>query len=52
MFHALASVASAVLPLSEVEAAHDGPNPYLVGGVGLAILLLLLLVTTRFNADR
>ncbi|MFJ8041561.1 hypothetical protein ACIRBX_13775 [Kitasatospora sp. NPDC096147] len=31
---------------------HESLNPYLTGGAGLFILLLLLFITTRFNRDR
>lgn len=31
---------------------HASLNPYLIGGIGLGMLLLLLWVTTRFNRDR
>lgn len=45
-------IVSSVLRLAEGAEEHSGPNHWLVGGVALGILLLLLLVTTRFNADR
>ncbi|MFI5528610.1 hypothetical protein ACIA8O_08635 [Kitasatospora sp. NPDC051853] len=31
---------------------HESLSPYLTGGAGLFILLLLLFITTRFNRDR
>ncbi|MFJ9517788.1 hypothetical protein ACIRPK_05905 [Kitasatospora sp. NPDC101801] len=31
---------------------HESLSPYLTGGAGLGILLLLLWITTRFNRDR
>ncbi|NXY97300.1 hypothetical protein HYE82_23565 [Streptomyces sp. BR123] len=31
---------------------HDSLNPYITGGGALAILLLMLWVTTRLNRDR
>ncbi|MFF0294033.1 hypothetical protein ACFYS8_21520 [Kitasatospora sp. NPDC004615] len=47
---------SAALPalavLAEEGGNHDSLNPFLTGGAALAILLLLLFVTTRFNRDR
>ncbi len=40
--------------LASEEAAHEGghTNPYLFGAAALAVLLLLLFVTTRLNLDR
>lgn len=31
---------------------HESLSPYLTGGGALAVLLLLLWITTRFNRDR
>ncbi|WP_327356060.1 hypothetical protein [Streptomyces sp. NBC_01304] len=31
---------------------HDSLSPYLTGGGALAVLFLLLWITTRFNRDR
>jgi hypothetical protein len=45
MDHLVASVASA-----EAEGGHL--SPFVFGGVGLAVLLLLLVVTLMINVDR
>lgn len=34
------------------HASQHSFNPMVVGGAGLAILMVLLLITTRFNRDR
>ncbi|GAA1925512.1 hypothetical protein GCM10009716_37220 [Streptomyces sodiiphilus] len=34
------------------EGQNEGVNPYFVGGLTLAGLLLLLWITTRLNRDR
>ncbi|MEE1928405.1 hypothetical protein V1J52_09395 [Streptomyces sp. TRM 70351] len=51
----LLSAAPALSLLAETE-EHGGPyaslNPWLIGAAGLAALLLMLWVTTRFNRDR
>ncbi|MBD3930703.1 hypothetical protein IF129_03865 [Streptomyces chumphonensis] len=36
----------------EEHGAYASLNPWLIGGIGLFILLLLLWGTTRFNRDR
>ncbi|MFC8447833.1 hypothetical protein [Kitasatospora sp. NPDC057223] len=48
---------AAALPVLNLIAEGEGGNheslsPYLTGGAGLFILLLLLYITTRFNRDR
>ncbi|MEU4931676.1 hypothetical protein AB0G54_35110 [Streptomyces yokosukanensis] len=49
----LHSVAAPLVTLAEAEGGHHNSlNPALTGGGALAVLLLLLWITTRFNRDR
>lgn len=50
----LASSAYAVSQLAQggEHGSHHSLNAGLIGGSALTILLLLLLITTRFNRDR
>ncbi|MEU6771279.1 hypothetical protein [Streptomyces sp. NPDC046759] len=49
----LHSAATQLVTLAEAEGGHhDSLNPAVTGGSALAILLLLLWITTRFNRDR
>jgi hypothetical protein len=44
---------SLVLIAAETTEAEEAfPNPYVVGGGALLILLALLFITTRFDRDR
>ncbi|MDT3396992.1 hypothetical protein RKE29_10085 [Streptomyces sp. B1866] len=47
--HALATLAAEG---GEHGGNHESISPYLTGGAALAILLLMLWITTRFNRDR
>ncbi|KAF4407021.1 MULTISPECIES: hypothetical protein [Streptomyces] len=47
--HALLTLASGG---GEHGSNHESLNPYLIGGLTLAALLLLLWITTRLNRDR
>ena len=38
--------------VASVEEASTLPSKWFFGGIALTVLLLLLLVTTRFNVDR
>jgi hypothetical protein len=38
--------------LAESSDAHHSLNPFVTGGGALAVLLVLLYLTTRFNKDR
>jgi hypothetical protein len=38
--------------IAHVEEASTLPSKWVFGGVTLAVLLLMLFVTTRFNIDR
>ncbi|MEU2924657.1 hypothetical protein AB0D42_06260 [Streptomyces sp. NPDC048304] len=49
----LPSTAAHLVTLAEAEGGHHNSlNPAVTGGSALAILLLLLWITTRFNRDR
>ena len=49
----LHSAAAQLVTLAESEGGHHNSlNPAVTGGSALAILLLLLWITTRFNRDR
>ena len=49
----LHSAAAPLVPLAEATGGHHNSlNPSVTGGSALAILLLLLWITTRFNRDR
>ncbi|MER6059746.1 MULTISPECIES: hypothetical protein [unclassified Streptomyces] len=48
----LHSTAAQLVTLAEEGGHHNSLNPAVTGGSALAILLLLLWITTRFNRDR
>jgi hypothetical protein len=47
------STAAQLVNLAEAEGGnHESLNPLVTGGAALAVLLILLLIVTRFNRDR
>jgi hypothetical protein len=48
----MTSQATAVAQFAEGNGLHDSLQPWLTGGGALVILLVLLVLTTRFNKDR
>lgn len=51
------NLASSVYSLAQLaqggeHSSEHSFNPLVIGGAGLGILLLMLLITTRFNRDR
>ena len=51
-FHSTAAQLVTVAAEGENGGNHESLSPYLTGGGALAVLLLLLWITTRFNRDR
>lgn len=46
------TAASTVHLIAESGGRHQSLNPVFIGGSAFVILLLMLLITTRFNKDR
>lgn len=46
------TAASTVHLLAESGGRHQSLNPVFIGGSAFVILLVMLLITTRFNKDR